>query len=106
MAGVYDIKNLKLKIRLESEHQYNSPWNIAAEFKIDMSFSAEQISGMLSEYEADKHTGMDINRVAEYIYEYTSGYPYLVSAICKIIDEDILKIKHSECKIAIWSKED
>lgn len=106
LAGVYDIKNLKLKIRPESEHQYNSPWNIAAEFKIDMSFSAEQISGMLSEYEADKHTGMDINRVAEYIYEYTSGYPYLVSAICKIIDEDILEIKHSERKNAIWFKED
>lgn len=25
LAGVYDIKNLKLKIRPESEHQYNSP---------------------------------------------------------------------------------
>ena len=30
LAGVYDIKNLKLKLRPESEHQYNSPWNIAA----------------------------------------------------------------------------
>ncbi len=29
LAGVYHIKNLKLKIRKESEHQYNSPWNIA-----------------------------------------------------------------------------
>lgn len=27
MAGVYDIKNLKLKIRPETEHQYNSPWD-------------------------------------------------------------------------------
>ena len=30
LAGVYDIKNLKLKLRPDSEHQYNSPWNIAA----------------------------------------------------------------------------
>ena len=30
LAGVYDIKNLKLKIRPEEQHQYNSPWNIAA----------------------------------------------------------------------------
>ena len=29
LAGVYDIKNLKLKIRPEEQHQYNSPWNIA-----------------------------------------------------------------------------
>ena len=32
LAGVYDIKNLKLKIRPDAEHQYNSPWNIAADF--------------------------------------------------------------------------
>lgn len=37
LAGVYDIKNLKLKIRPEEEHQYNSPWNIAAPFDTDMS---------------------------------------------------------------------
>ena len=34
LAGVYDIKNLKLKIRPEAEHQYNSPWNIAANFDV------------------------------------------------------------------------
>ena len=32
LAGVYDIKNLKLKMRSDDEHQYNSPWNIAALF--------------------------------------------------------------------------
>ena len=32
LAGVYDIKNLKLKIRPDEAHQYNSPWNIAADF--------------------------------------------------------------------------
>jgi hypothetical protein len=51
---VYDIKNLKLKLRPDGEHQYNSPWNIAARFSVDMSFSTEQIAHMLQEYEDDE----------------------------------------------------
>ncbi len=89
LAGVYDIKNLKLKIRLEEEHKYNSPWNIAADFDINMSLSASKIAAMLDEYETDLGTGMDTETVAEEIYQYTSGYPYLVSAICKILDEKL-----------------
>ena len=91
LAGVYDIKNLKLKIRPDEEHQYNSPWNIAADFDINMSFSVSQIVDMLGEYEADHHTGMNIAEVAEQIYQYTAGYPVLVSAICQKIDEKISK---------------
>lgn len=87
LAGVYDIKNLKLKIRPESEHQYNSPWNIAARFDVEMSFSTEQIAQMIGEYEDDHHTGMDIQEIAKEIYAYTSGYPVLVSALCKYMDE-------------------
>jgi len=89
LAGVYDIKNLKLKIRPEEGHKQNSPWNIATDFNIDMSFSASQIAGMLSEYEADHHTGMDVPAIAQAIYGQTSGYPFLVSALCKCLDEDI-----------------
>ncbi len=89
LAGVYDIKNLKLKIRPDSEHQYNSPWNIAADFDIKMNFSADQIRAMLEEYEEDNRTGMDVSAMAEEIYQYTSGYPYLVSALCKILDEKL-----------------
>ena len=51
-----DIINLKLKLRPDEEHQYNSPWNIAADFDIDMSLSAKQIAVMLDEYEADHQT--------------------------------------------------
>ena len=36
LAGVHDVKNLKLKMRPDAEHQYNSPWNIAADFTVDM----------------------------------------------------------------------
>lgn len=119
LAGVYDIKNLKLKLRPDEEKKYNSPWNthagneengclqtlddcpwdckaapynIAADFNVDMSFSPKEIATMLSEYEADHHTGMNIDEISEEIYFYTSGYPYLVSWICKWIDEQGEKV--------------
>ena len=105
LVGVYDIKNLKLKLRPDAEHQYNSPWNIAAKFKIDMSFSAGQIAHMLEDYEADYQTGMDIQAVAGEIYEYTSGYPVLVSSICKCIDEELPDEEGFENPLKAWSKE-
>ena len=89
LAGVYDIKNLKHKLRNEDEHKYNSPWNIAADFNVDMSFSEKDICGMLSDYEHDQYTGMDIDQMSGLIYSYTSGYPYLVSRICQIMDEKL-----------------
>lgn len=104
LAGVYDIKNLKLKIRPDDEHQYNSPWNIAASFDINMSFSARQIRWMLEEYEADAHTGMDTALIADEIFQYTSGYPYLVSAICKTMDERLPEQETFEDTKSIWSK--
>ena len=103
LAGVYDIKNLKLKIRPELEHQYNSPWNIAAKFDIDMDFSVNQIAAMLEEYEEDYHTGMDTQTVAEEIYAYTSGYPVLVSSICKYIDEKLFDESGCAEESAAWS---
>ena len=96
LAGVYDIKNLKLKLRPDVERKYNSPWNIAADFKVDMTFHPEEIAQMLGDYEKDVHTGMDIKKVSEEIYKYTSGYPFLVSAICKMIDEQFDRIWTSE----------
>ena len=105
LAGVYDIKNLKLKLRPDSEHQYNSPWNIAADFDIDMSLSVPQIAKMLEEYEADNQTGLDIKEVAEIIYEYTSGYPVLVSSICKQLDEKIIGTEGFETMQKTWTKQ-
>lgn len=87
LAGVYDIKNLKLKIRPDVEKKYNSPWNIAADFDVDMSFSAREIATMLESYEEDIHTGMDIQKVSEKLRFYTGGYPFLVSWLCKWMDE-------------------
>ena len=96
LAGVYDIKNLKLKLRPDAEKKYNSPWNIAADFNVDMTFHPEEIAQMLGDYENDVHTGMDIKAISEEIYKYTSGYPFLVSYICKMIDEQF------DCE---WSSE-
>ena len=98
LAGVYDIKNIKLKMISDGlyvpsaeERQINSPWNIAVPFEVDMSFSAEEISGMLLEYDQDYHTCMDIVDISKEIYSYTSGYPFLVSQVCKLIDEALNK---------------
>ena len=87
LAGVHDIRNLQIKIRPDAEHKHNSPWNIATALEIDMSFSPDDIAGMLRDYEADHNTGMVIAAISQMIYDYTSGYPVLVSMICKFIDE-------------------
>ena len=87
LAGVYDIKNLKLKLRPEELHQYNSPWNIAAPFDTDMSLHADGIAAMLTDYKQDHQLDFDENVIAQMIYDYTSGYPFLVSRLCQIMDE-------------------
>lgn len=86
LAGVTDVKHMKAKIRDEAEARENSPWNVAADFKIDMSLPEDGIKGMLDEYEADHHTGMDTVDIAQRIRTYTSGYPFFVSRICQLID--------------------
>ncbi|MDE7476610.1 MAG: 9-O-acetyl-N-acetylneuraminate esterase [Lachnospiraceae bacterium] len=116
LAGVYRLKNIhfstskivqgnKFANDLLYEHRYNSPWNIAVKFKVDMSFSPANIAEMLQEYETDHHTGMDIQTIAEEIYTYTSGYPVLVSSICKHIDEKLDKSESFEKQEKTWSKE-
>lgn len=87
LAGVYDIKNMKQRFSAEDVHKGNSPWNIAVDFTADMSFSVTDIAGMLEEYERDHQTGMDIGQIAQLLYDYTSGYPFLVSRLCKWMDE-------------------
>lgn len=105
LAGVYDVKNLRRKIRTEDEHKVNSPWNIAADFKVEMSFSKEDIKGMLEEYENDYSTGMEIGRIADLLYDYTSGYPFLVSKLCKLIDEEICGTARFPSRSAAWTKD-
>ena len=91
LAGVYDIRNLKLKFRNEDEKKYNSPWNIAVDFDIDMKFNEKEIESMLKEYSSEKNVIMNTRNIAQLLYRYTSGYPFLVTRICKIIDEKLNK---------------
>lgn len=93
LAGVTDIKHLKGNIRGDDDSKVNSPWNISADFKIDMSLSAEGIKGMLDEYKTDHHISMDSKLIADTIYDFTGGYPFLVSRICQIIDQDLVPEK-------------
>ena len=105
LAGVYDLRNIQRKIRPGEKHRQNSPWNIAAKFRVELSFLAEEIAGMLQEYEVDYHTGMDIGEMAGLIYQYTFGYPYLVSGLCKIIDEEIAGSAAFPDKRRAWTRE-
>ena len=91
LAGVHDVKSLKLKLRPNEERTYNSPWNIAADFTVDLSFQPDEIATMLHDYAQLKQVAMDVQAIAEQLYYYTSGYPFLVSRLCKIIDERLMK---------------
>ncbi len=93
LAGVHDVKSLKLKINPDSTGKYNSPWNIGTVFKIDIGLNITEIKSMLDEYVAATHVKMDTLKIAEKLFYFTSGYPYLTSHLCKIIDEDILPEK-------------
>lgn len=105
LAGVYDVRNIRRKLRPEDEHKQNSPWNIAADFDVDMSFSSEDIAGMLKTYEADHNTGMNIQEIADLIYSYTSGYPFLVSRLCKLMDEKLVGTVDFKDRESAWTKE-
>lgn len=93
LAGVHDVKTLKAKIRPDEEAKYNSPWNIASDFKVEMSLLPHEVVPMLEDYARERNVTLDAPALAERLYHYTSGYPFLVSALCKIFDEDILPEK-------------
>lgn len=105
LAGVHDVKNLKRKIAAEGEGKVNSPWNIAADFLVDMSFSIEDIEGMLREYEDDYGTGMNIYEMSRILYDYTSGYPFLISKLCKLIDERVAGSREFPDRHSAWTRE-
>ncbi|MCL1989905.1 MAG: PD-(D/E)XK nuclease family protein [Defluviitaleaceae bacterium] len=89
LAGVHDIKSLKYKIRVDDEEKTNSPWNIAENFNIDMSFDEVEIGSMLVDYLSENSgVQMDIPLIAKKIHYFTNGYPFLVSYLCKMIDEE------------------
>lgn len=102
LAGVHDVKNLKIKLRPEEEKKYNSPWNIAVDFEVEMDFSPEEIVTMLRDYKENKKIDMNIKEIADRIYYYTSGYPFLVSKLSQIIDQEIIQCQNKDS----WQLED
>jgi hypothetical protein len=57
-----------------------------------MNFASGEIAGMLKEYQTERQVEMNIEEIAEKIHELTSGYPFLVSKLCKIVDEDLMPL--------------
>ena len=102
LAGVHDVKSLKLKLRPGEEQKYNSPWNIAAEYKVDLNFYPNEIKPMLDDYVAERGVKMDTAWMSERLFYYTSGYPFLVSKLCKMMDEEVLPTK----EIQEWTEQD
>jgi hypothetical protein len=90
LAGVHDVKSLKLKLRPDEEQKYNSPWNIATPFTVDMNLYPDEIKPMLEDYSQEQGITMDTQMIADRLFYLTSGYPFLVSQMCKIIAEEIL----------------
>lgn len=106
LAGVHDIKNLKLKIRDTKEQKQNSPWNIADTFDGEMSFSVKEIEEMLEEYEKEQKITVNIKKTAKILYDYTGGYPFLISYICKLADEYVQEmLSTEELRSVSWTKE-
>ena len=48
--------------------------------------------------------GMDRKRMAGLLYDYTSGYPYLVSRLCKLMDERVVNRSDFSDKSSAWTK--
>ena len=106
LAGVHDIKSLKFKLRNPEDTQYNSPWNIAADFKVVMEFYPNEIAFMLKQYSEAENVQIDFEQFSEKLYYYTSGYPFLVSKLCKTIAEDILPNKENKEEKSRWTLDD
>jgi len=106
LTGVHDVKTLKNKIRSgddndnkSSEHdsdKYNSPWNIAADFEVDFNFEPSEIEAMLKDYCRENNIQWEMSTISEKLYYYSSGYPWLVSKLCKFIDEKIIPKKNDK----------
>ena len=102
LAGVHDVRSLKAQIRPGETAKQNSPWNIAADFKVDLSLHVPEIASMLEDYARERQVALDPVALAERLFFYTSGYPFLVCKLCKMVDETFLPEKTT----AEWTVED
>ena len=67
-----------------------------------MNLLPAEIKVMLEDYVQVRGVKMDTQWVADRLFYFTSGYPYLVSKLCKLIDEDIMAKKN----VKEWTEDD
>ena len=101
LLGVHDVKSLKLKLRPNEEGKLNSPWNISEDLNVDFAFTQREIEPMVAEYSKEHSFNMDISAISEKLHYYTSGNPFLVSQMCKVIDEVLMS-----AGISSWTVDD
>ena len=85
LGGVHDVKSMKAKLRPNEEQKYNSPWNIAVDFDIDLSLNQTEIKSMLDDFAKCENIQMDSIALSKKLWYYTSGYPFLVSKLCELM---------------------
>jgi len=99
LLGVHDVKALKLKIREDDEKKLNSPWNIAKALNVEFTFTKDEIEPMIEDYASEHEFKMDTGAIAEKLFYYTSGNPFLVSLMCEVIDETFMGEKKEAWKV-------
>jgi len=89
LAGVHDIKNLKARVREESQTLGTaSPFNIAIDYELPP-FSRENIQQYFSQHTGETGQAFD-DAVVTRVYEVTNGHPWLVSVLAKLLVEDLV----------------
>jgi hypothetical protein len=86
LVGVHDIKNLKARIRDESQALGSaSPFNIAVDYELPP-FSRENVRQYFSQH--TEETGQEFDdAVISRVHHVTSGHPWLVSVLAKSMVE-------------------
>lgn len=77
---MYDIKNLKLKIRPEKEYKYNSLWNIAAKFKdVIVDYLGEQFIVELKIWHGNEYHERGEEQLVGYLDYFRKDKGYMIS---------------------------
>jgi hypothetical protein len=89
LAGVHDIKNLKARYRHETQTIGSaSPFNIAIDYELP-AFSLANIRQYYRQH--TEATGQEFeDEVIARVHEVTNGHPWLVSALAKLLVEEIV----------------
>jgi len=67
-----------------------------------LNLNIREIATMLNVYSEEKSIEMNIAEISEKLHYYTSGYPFLTSYLCEIIDEEFLPLRENKT----WQIED